>query len=120
MQDDQMFRDLERQLFDAHVRRDVLALEDMYAEDFFSTNADGHTVNKKEWLKIVRSGQFPVDAINTGDFQLRQYGNVAIITGWSDYIHAGAVVWSVRHTQVWVHDGQRWRFHLWHGTPRPQ
>jgi hypothetical protein len=71
-------------------------------------------------LEIVRSGQFPVDAINTGDFRLRRYGNVAIITGWSDYIHAGAVVWSVRHTHVWVHDGQRWRFHLWHGTPRPQ
>ncbi len=68
---------------------------------------------------MVRSGQFPVDAIETGDFRLRRHGNVAIITGWSDYIHADSVVWSVRHTQVWVRDGQRWRFHLWHGTPRP-
>ncbi len=48
MEDDQMFRDLEHQLFEAHVRRDVLTLADMYAEDFFSTNADGRTVNKKE------------------------------------------------------------------------
>ncbi len=120
MKDDPRFRDLGQQLFDAHVRRDVRGRDEMYAEDFFSTNADGRTVEKKEWLEMVGSGRFPVDAMKSGDFRLRRYGNVAIVTGWSDYVLAGAVVGSARHTQVWVDDGRQWLLHLSHGTPKPR
>ncbi len=74
-------------------------------------------VEKKEWLEMVGSDRFPVDAIESGDFRLRRYRNVAI-TGWSDYVLAGAVVWSVRRTQVRVDDGQRRLLRLGHGTPK--
>ncbi len=120
MEDDRTFRQLEQRLFAAHVSRDVRPLDEMYSDDFFSTNADGRTVNKREWLEMVGSGKYPVDSITTGGFRLRQHGDTAIITGVSEYVHQSAVVWSVRHTQVWVRDGPRWRLHLWHGTPSPR
>ena len=114
---DEVFRELERQMFAAHEGQpDVAAIDRLYADDFFSTNADGNVVDKAGWLDTLRSGRFQVDKIQTADFKVRRYGGIAVVTGRSLYLSEGRVAWDVRHTQVWADFGGQWRLTTWQGT----
>ena len=95
--DDQLFRELERELFAAHEGTpDLATIDRLYADDFLSTNADGRVVDKKGWLDILKAAQFPVDSITTDDFKVRKYSDTAIVTGRSAYHYAGKKLWEVR------------------------
>ena len=117
---EQMFRQLERELFAAHEGTpDLGAIDRLYADDFVSTNADGRVVDKPGWLKILGARQFSVEKITTDDFKVRRYSGTAIITGSSAYFYGGKKVGAVRHTQVWADLNGRWRLVNWQGTPMP-
>jgi hypothetical protein len=109
--------ELERELFAAHEGQpDLATIDRLYADDFFSTNADGRVVDKAGWLDILRSGRFAVDEIRITDAKVRRYGSVAVVTGRSTYVSGGRIAWDVRHTQVWADIGGQWRLTTWHGT----
>ena len=115
--DDVLFRELEGAMFAAHEGRpDIGAIARLYADDFFSTNADGRVVNKAEWLDMLRSGRFVVDRIAASDFKVRRFGVVVVVTGRSRYLRDGQQACDVRHTQVWAHIDGRWQLTTWHGT----
>lgn len=115
---DAVFRDLERELFAAHQRPpDVATIERLYADDFFSTNADGRVVDKAGWMDLLRSGGFSVDEIRITDSKVRRYGAAAVVTGRSKYFSGGVAAWDVRHTQVWAEIDGLWRLTTWQGTP---
>jgi len=115
--DEALFRNLEGAMFAAHEGMpDIAAVTRLYADDFFSTNADGRVVNKAEWLDMLRSGRFVVDRIAASDFKVRRFGVVAVVTGRSRYVRRGQQTWDVRHTQVWAHIDGRWQLTTWHGT----
>lgn len=114
------FRRLEKEMFDAVVRRDLDAVARIWADDFLSTNSDATVVDKGQWLEAIRSGQWPaVDEIKASDFKLRRFGDTAIITGRSDYFTKGQLLGAVRHTQVWLKRKGRWQMVSWQGTPIP-
>jgi hypothetical protein len=116
--DEALFRELEGAMFTAHEGTpDIDAIARLYADNFFSTNADGRVVNKAEWLDFLRSGRFAVDCIETADFKVRRFGRVAVVTGRSRYVRHGQQTWDVRHTQVWADIDGRWQLTTWHGTP---
>ena len=118
--DEELFRELERELFAAHEGTpDLATIDRLYADDFLSTNADGRVVDKNGWLDMLKAGQFPVDRITTDDFKVRTYADTAIVTGRSAYHYAGKKLWEVRHTQVWANMGGRWQLVGWHGTSAP-
>ena len=117
---EKMFMELEREMFAAHEGTpDLRAIERLYADDFFSINADGRVVDKPGWLAMLKAGQFPVETITTDEFKLRQYSGTAVVTGRSAYFHAGKKLWQVRHTQVWTNLHDRWQFVSWQGTSVP-
>ncbi len=119
--DEQMFRKLEREMFDAFEGKPNLdALERFYADDFFTINADGKTANKQQSLEVLRSGQFQVDKITSDEFRLRRFGDMAVITGRSAYFKNEQKVGRVRHTQIWVKRNGRWQLLGWQGTGVPQ
>ena len=118
--DEALFRKLERELFAAHEGApDLVTIDRLYADDFLSTNADGHVVDKQGWLNILKAGQFPVDKITTDDFRVRIYSGTAIVTGQSAYHYGGKRAWVVRHTQVWVSQSGGWQLASWQGTSVP-
>ena len=118
--DDELFRELDRELFAAHEGTpDLATIDRLYADDFLSTNADGRVVDKKGWLDFLKAGQFPVDKITTDDFKVRKYSDTAIVTGRSTYHYAGKKLWAVRHTQVWANTRGRWQLVSWQGTSVP-
>jgi hypothetical protein len=117
---DKIFRELEHELFAAHEGTpDLTTINQLYADDFVSINADGRVVNKQEWLDILKAGQFPVEKITTDEFKVRQYSGTAVITGRSAYFNGGKKLWDVRHTQVWTNLSGRWRLVSWQGTSLP-
>ena len=117
--DDELFKELERELFAAHEGTpDLATIDRLYADDFLSTNADGRVVDKKGWLDVLKAGQFPVDRITTDDFKVRKYSDTAIVTGRSAYHYAGQKL-EVRHTQVWAKTTGRWQLVAWQGTVAP-
>ncbi|MFN2452610.1 MAG: DUF4440 domain-containing protein [Pyrinomonadaceae bacterium] len=116
--DEQMFRKLERKMFDAFEGKPNLeALEQFFADDYFTINADGKTANKQQTLEAMRSRQFQVDKIESDEFLLRRYGDTVVITGRSAYFKGGQKVGEVRHTQIWVKRSGRWQLSGWQGTP---
>jgi len=118
--DEQMFRGLERQMFDAmQLKPDLAAFDRIWADDFFSINHDGSTVDKQQTLAFLRAGKFLADKITSDEFRLRRFGDTAIITGRSIYFFAGNKVGDVRHTQVWAKLKGRWQLVGWQGTPIP-
>lgn len=115
------FRQLEKAMFEAVVRRDVTVVARIWADDFLSTNHDGTVVDKAQWIEAIRSAKWPpVDDIRASDFKLRRFGDTAIITGRSDYFISGQLIGAVRHTQVWLQRKGRWQMVSWQGTPIPQ
>lgn len=119
--DEKMFRQLEREMFDAFEGKPNLdALERLYSDDFFTINHDGKTANKQQTLEALRSGQFQIDKIQNDEFLLRRCGDTAIITGRSIYFKNEQKAGEVRHTQIWVKRSGRWQLLGWQGTAVPQ
>jgi hypothetical protein len=117
---DEVFKELEREMFAAHEGTpDLATIARLYASDFLSTNADGRVVDKQGWLDMLKAGLFPVEKITTDDFKVRQYSGTAIITGRSAYHYGGRKLWEVRHTQVWANPDGRWQLVSWQGTSLP-
>lgn len=116
--DEQMFRKLERGMFDAFEGKPNLkALGRLFADDYFSINADGKTANKQQAIEAVRRGYLQVDKITSEEFRLRRYGDTAVITGRSAYFKDGQKIGEVRHTQIWVKRNGHWQLLGWQGTP---
>ncbi len=114
------FRQLEQAMFQAVVARDLAAIGRIWADDVVSTNADATVTNKAQWIEAIRSGAWPpVDDIRSSDFQLRRFGDTAIITGRSDYLIKGQLLGAVRHTQVWLKRRAQWQMVSWQGTYIP-
>jgi hypothetical protein len=119
--DEQMFRKLERAMFDAtEGKPDLKAVDRIWADDFFSINHDGSSLNKQQTMDFMRAGHILADRITSDEFRLRRYGSTAVITGRSAYFMNGHRLGEVRHTQIWTRRKGRWQLAGWQGTPLEQ
>ncbi len=110
-------RRLEREWFDAIVKRDTRALNRILADDFVATGQDGTSATKQEVLDSFKVTTPGIDAIGSEDFRVRVYGNTAVVTGTSSYLRRNQVVGKLKHTEVWVRRAPgRWQAVSWHAT----
>ena len=115
---DEVFRELEQKMFTAHEGLpDLETIDQLYASDFISTNADGRVVDKNGWLETLKNRRFLVDKITSADFKVRRYLGAAVVTGRSSYFKGGQKLADIRHTQVWAEYENRWQLVSWQGTP---
>src|SRR4051812_41709659 len=74
----------ETEMFAKITQQDPAFMKDLVADDYFSINADGTTVDKAQLMAQKGSPQQKLMAAATYkvfDRQVRAYGNVGIITG---------------------------------------
>ena len=110
-------RRLEREWFDAIVKRDTLALRRILADDFIATSQDGTSGTKQDIIDSFRVTTPSIDRIGSEDFRVRVYGNTAVVTGISSYMRRDQVLGKLRHTEVWVRRAPgRWQAVSWHAT----
>ncbi|HEY7180131.1 MAG TPA: nuclear transport factor 2 family protein, partial [Blastocatellia bacterium] len=72
---------LEREWFDAVVKRDAETLKRILADDFTALNDDGSFINKAQITDMSQAGLVKLDEIKSDEFNLRLYGNTAVVTG---------------------------------------
>jgi hypothetical protein len=109
----------ETQMFSKITQQDPDFMKDLVADDYFSINADGTTVDKTQLLAQKGSPQQKMMAAATYqqfDKQVRAYGNVGIITGRARAYMNGTYVVEFLYTAVFVKQNDKWMFTLWQGT----
>ncbi len=108
---------LEREWFTAVVKKDVMALKRIFADDFTAIHTDGSFVTKTEMLDMLKSGKMQLDDIRSDEFKVRLYGTTAVVTGRSTYIRDDKPLGTSSHTEVWVKRAGIWKAVSWVSIP---
>ena len=93
---------LEREWFDAVVKGDAEALKRILADDFAALNDDGSVINKAKMIELSQAGLVKLDEIKTDEFNLRLYGNTAMVMGRATYIRDQKPIGQSSHFETWV------------------
>jgi len=97
---------------EAIAKRDLTALDDIWADDYTFTNPHGTFLTKKQRLENIRSAHTQIEPVATEEQDVRVYGDTAVITGrvtlkgkYSGKEASG----QYRSISVWVNQQGRWR-----------
>ena len=113
---------LEREWFDAVVKGDAETLKRILADDFAALNDDGGFINKNSMAELLKAGSVKLDEIRTDEFNLRLYGNTAVVTGRATYIRNQKPLGQSSHIETWVRRADaagkpRWQAVSWVSMP---
>ena len=113
---------LEREWFDAVVKGDAETLKRILADDFAALNDDGAFINKTRMAEMLQAGLLKLDEIRTDEFNLRQYGNTAVVNGRATYIRNQKPLGQSSHIETWVKRADaagrlRWQAVSWVSMP---
>jgi ketosteroid isomerase-like protein len=72
---------LKHDIGQAYVKRDIAALERLYADDYTVTDESGETTNKTQEIDRLRSGNAFYESTSYEDVKVRIYDKVAIVAG---------------------------------------
>jgi ketosteroid isomerase-like protein len=72
---------LKHEIGRAYMKRDVAALERLYADDYTVTDDQGETTNKTDEIERLQTGGVIYESTSYEDVKVRVYGNVAIVAG---------------------------------------
>jgi len=113
---------LEREWFDAVVKGDAETLKRILADDFAALNDDGAFINKTRMAELLQAGSVKLDEIRTDEFNLRLYGNTAVVTGRATYIRNQKPLGQSSHIETWVRRADaagkpRWQAVSWVSMP---
>lgn len=105
-------RQLEERLRAAMVASDTAVLGSLWAPEYVSTSAVGHTSNRTESLVAYGSRLVKVDSAAVRDLDVRSYGTTAVSLGLLDWGGTAAgqqFASTVRFQHVWVLSNGSWR-----------
>jgi ketosteroid isomerase-like protein/catechol 2,3-dioxygenase-like lactoylglutathione lyase family enzyme len=114
-------QDLERQLRDATLRNDVAQHDQLLADTWMNTNANGSVTTKAQLLQLLREQPFTFVSIEEEDVAIQVYAGCAVVTGRSLRRRLGRdgreVTLTVRFTRVYASRDDRWQVISAHATP---
>jgi len=97
---------------DAVVKRDVAALEDLWADDYAFVNPHGNLVTKKQRLENVKSGKTALEVTARQNERVQTYGDTVVTAGritLKGRYGGKATAGEYRSLMVWVNQQGRWR-----------
>lgn len=103
---------LEQSWNEAELRNDPMAVRLILAEDFVITQPDGSRMDKNQFLESVQDTSTHYDLLVSQDFQVRVFGQTAVVTG--SYHEKGKTRgkafdrWG-RFTDTWIFVNNTWR-----------
>jgi ketosteroid isomerase-like protein len=111
----------DRQFFNALLAADTATLDALLADDFLLIDVlRGAEIGKNELIGAVAMNMVRFEKIEAHDPRVREYGDTAIVTGWTDmrmtFGGQSAEVKS-RYTHVFVRRNGAWAFVSAQGTP---
>ncbi len=118
---EEAIQNLETRLRDATMSNDVDLHNQLLAETWLNTNANGSVTNKAQLLELLQSHPFEFLSIEDEDVVVRTYDRTAIVTGKSTRRRKGPegsiVTQSVRFIRVYVHLETGWQVVAAQATP---
>ncbi len=121
-QAEQEIRQREIRRFEAMVRGDVAALDDILSEDLTYTHATGVFETKAEFIAKLKSGQTKYESFAPEDMLVRLYGTTCVVTGMARVkvrVKGEPLSFQLRFTDVYVKKGDRWQMVAWQATRLP-
>ena len=77
----QTLKDRFHEYTEALTKRDLAALDKIWAEGYTFTNGRGEFLTKKERMENIKSGATQLDSIRREDEEIRVFGDTAVVTG---------------------------------------
>ena len=74
-------KQLEQDMGDAMVRRDLDKLKEIYADDFVTVGASGKIITKKDILSDFESVHDKLESFENGPMDVQVFGDVAVVHG---------------------------------------
>ncbi len=105
------------------IRKDLPAIAANMAHDFRQIRKNGSVVNKETFLQDITSPDLVIDPYTVEDFDVRIYGNVALLCGSTRMTgtFAGKVFRShYRYIDIYVKRGGKWSVCSVQITPLPE
>ncbi len=119
----QTLKDRFREYTEALTKRDLAALDKIWAEGYTFTNGRGEFLTKKDRMENIKSGATQFDSISREDEEIQVFGDTAVVTGrvvlkviYSGKESSGPY----RFTNVWVKMHGRWQMVANQITPLAQ
>jgi ketosteroid isomerase-like protein len=103
----------------AILKKDVLALDRLMADDFTYTHQGGVTESKVDFLGEMKSGKGAFTSLQMSGVKVWVFGNTAVLTGRCDLtaVREGRNLVIPEHfTEVYTRVHGRWRWLLWQST----
>lgn len=120
-QDTKTIQALEARLARAFLRKDLVFLNSVIAEDAIHIGSDGARMSKSKYLVLVTKDRVYSAYVNKA-MTTRMYGDVAIVNG-PEKVAGEFGGWKgsvdVVTTRVWAHRANRWQIVLWQATNAP-
>ncbi len=110
-------RKLERDWFEALVRKDTVRLQRLLVSDFQLIDCCGGVLSREDLIDQIKAGELKFESIKSSEAAVRLYGMTGIVTGLARYIRDGAPSPEMRYTAVWVKRLGRWQAVSWQTTP---
>jgi ketosteroid isomerase-like protein len=121
-QDETEIRQRETRRFEAMVRGDVAALEDILSDDLRYTHANAVFETKAEFIGKIKTGQLKYESFAPEDLSVRVYGTAGVVTGVARVrvqVKGEQLSFQLRFTDVYVKKGDRWQMVAWQATRLP-
>ena len=113
----------ETRRFEAIVRGDVAALDEILSDDLTYTHATGAYETKADFIGKLKSGQITYVSFTPEDMLIRIYGTTGVVTGVASVkvqVKGELLSFRMRFTDVYVKKGDRWQMVAWQATRLPQ
>src|SRR5438034_10913710 len=108
----QILKDRGREYREALTKRDLAALDKIWADGYTFTNGRGEFLTKKDRMENIKSGATQFDSISRENEEIRVFGNTAVVTGRVvlKVLYSGkASSGPYRRINVWVKMQGRWQ-----------
>lgn len=105
-----LFEALEDSLRQAMLRQDTIVLGRLWAPEYLSTSAVGHTSTRAEALLAYGAGLVRVDSAQLSDLDVRVYDRLGVVLGlmrWGGEAAGRPFAGTVRFQHVWVSQPDR-------------
>jgi len=114
--------ELEDRRWEALIANDLDAIEELFHPQLTYTHSNAMVDTKESYISNLVNGVVRYLAVDREDVQFTEIGDTAVITGAAEFtVEAGGRQISInsRFSSVWVREGGRWQFFVWHNTPFP-
>ena len=103
---------IEEEFAQAIVRNDADAIANLLADDWVIVDPDGGVIDKARFLAVIRSGVLTHQMMESEDWRVRVYGNLAVVTGLTTTkgeFMGQAFTSNERATDIFVKQADRWQ-----------